>query len=650
MTRRFALSLAAGVLALTASIRPPAAVRADAVVGSGTAASCTESALDAALLAGGRVRFDCGAAPKVIVITAIKNIARDTVLEGDDLIVLSGEDKVGLVRVAAGVAFGLNHMTLTAGHGGSDGGGALFNAGGTVVLDHSTLQDSTADGVAGALVSRGGSVVLSDSEVRGNKGPAAGAIFSTGTLDVLRSTMHDNIAVASGGAMQVYGAVTIRDSTFERNRADEGDGGALYVAKTGRVAMFGTRLSDNGTVAENRYGGGIASSGAVTITDSTLIHNYAYQGGGIRNDHGSLALMGVTLAANAAYGGGGILNDGGAVTLIDSTFEEDRALLAGGGMANNGGTASLDRVTISHCLVGDETHLTSGGGGLYVGSGAVDLTNVTLSGNSAGYGGALFSQDGSTTLGNATLIDNASTVAGDAVYRNGGLVVLRGSILAGRLPMAVRTDIGTVRQQALCGGAITSLGYNLAEDTSCQLNKTGDHDADPALLGPLADNGGPTLTHLPRPDSLAIDTGAPVGCPATDQRGVPRPYGARCDKGAVEYVAPPTATATATATATLPSTVPPSATATSSSPDVPSATPSPSVSPTVSASATTETGPTDVSPSPTATVGPPSPTGPSPVGSETATPTRSTSPTAASTSQPSPSAMSTATVPTGETA
>ena len=55
------------------------------------------------------------------------------------------------------------------------------------------------------------------------------------------------------------------------------------------------------------------------------------------------------------------------------------------------------------------------------------------------------------------------------------------------------------------------------------------------ILAPLADNGGPTLTHALVPDSPAIDA-SPVDaeCAATDQRGNARPQGAMCDIGAFE--------------------------------------------------------------------------------------------------------------------
>jgi hypothetical protein len=62
----------------------------------------------------------------------------------------------------------------------------------------------------------------------------------------------------------------------------------------------------------------------------------------------------------------------------------------------------------------------------------------------------------------------------------------------------------------------------------------GDTFSDPKL-GPLADNGGPTLTMALLPGSPAIDAGNTSLAPATDQRGFPRPAGLAADIGAFEY-------------------------------------------------------------------------------------------------------------------
>ena len=55
------------------------------------------------------------------------------------------------------------------------------------------------------------------------------------------------------------------------------------------------------------------------------------------------------------------------------------------------------------------------------------------------------------------------------------------------------------------------------------------------LFGPLADNGGPTVTHALLPGSPAINTANNATCAATDQRGVARPFGGMCDIGAFEF-------------------------------------------------------------------------------------------------------------------
>jgi len=55
------------------------------------------------------------------------------------------------------------------------------------------------------------------------------------------------------------------------------------------------------------------------------------------------------------------------------------------------------------------------------------------------------------------------------------------------------------------------------------------------MVGPLANNGGPTLTMALLPGSPAIDAADPAAAPATDQRGVPRPVGPAPDIGAFEY-------------------------------------------------------------------------------------------------------------------
>jgi hypothetical protein len=149
-------------------------------------------------------------------------------------------------------------------------------------------------------------------------------------------------------------------------------------------------------------------------------------------------------------------------------------------------------------------------------------------------GGILNGVSGMVTLTNSTLSGNSATVDGGGIW-NAATLTLTSSIVA-------NSPSG-----GDCNGATpTSGGHNLDSDGTCVTSGGTDQPASDPLLGPLADNGGPTLTHLPQIGSPVIDTGGAAPCPtATDQRGVARPQRAACDIGAVEVEpdrVPPTVT------------------------------------------------------------------------------------------------------------
>ncbi|PYJ13001.1 MAG: hypothetical protein DME94_11410, partial [Verrucomicrobia bacterium] len=175
------------------------------------------------------------------------------------------------------------------------------------------------------------------------------------------------------------------------------------------------------------------------------------------------------------------------------------------------------------------------------------VSNSTITGNTArdqaGGGGIDTSSDGQAvaTVANSTLSNNF----GYAGIINDGELTIGNTILkAGARPTIIKVGFGHT----------TSAGYNLSSDNADGLlNGPGDQINTEPMLGPLQDNGGPTLTHALLPGSPAIDAGNPnfTPPPFDDQRGpgFDRVVNGRIDKGSFEVQGPgPTLTPTPTAT------------------------------------------------------------------------------------------------------
>jgi hypothetical protein len=271
-------------------------------------------------------------------------------------------------------------------------------------------------------------------------------------------------------------------------------------------------------------------------------------GGGISNwgnslGGGYLTLTNSTVSGNDARWGGGIVNRyWGTAILTNTTVNENTAEQGGGGIRISGGYLGLSNSTVS----GNATY-TEGGGiritaHLFYDS-TVTVTNSTVSGNTAGVrgGGIANVGDLSPTPHGATFAFTNSTVSGNIASSYGGGIHNSSPWISQTTLSNMIVADNSAPTDANCNGDdATSLGYNLADDASCGFFATGDLVVADAMLGPLADNGGPTETHDLLPGSPAIDAGS-VDCPppATDQRGVARPQGAGCDIGAVEFVPEP---------------------------------------------------------------------------------------------------------------
>ena len=359
-------------------------------------------------------------------------------------------------------------------------------------------------------------------------------------------------ASAGGGGLDFYVAKTGHDTstclvdpclTVAYAVTQAGSGNRIHIAA-------GT-YAENLTVNQNLtfYGAGMnatlldgsglasvivaTSAPTVSIQDLTIRNGNATLGGGIAQYGGTLTLSRVKLTGNLAQSGGGIYSSG-ALSMTDCVVSANNASLDassyGGGLYLTGEAVAVNLVNVT---ISGNTATGNSGGIHNQGTGTLNLTNVTISGNTAKQNGAMSSTNSATlTILNSTIANNHFSAGG----ANGGIgnyatTRFKNTILAGNDGM--NCSNGT-------GGSLVSQGYNLDSGSSCTLTSTGDLQNTDPVLGPLADNGGPTQTHalllasILHARSPAIDAGTNSGCPATDQRGVSRPQGAHCDMGAYE--------------------------------------------------------------------------------------------------------------------
>ena len=132
-----------------------------------------------------------------------------------------------------------------------------------------------------------------------------------------------------------------------------------------------------------------------------------------------------------------------------------------------------------------------------------------------------------TTLRNSTIYANTGITATGGVTNSTGTIIFQNTILAGNVGGNCANAAGAIQSNG---------GYNIDSETTCGFGSgSGSMSSTDPLLGPFGNYGGSTKTVSLLPGSPAIN--AIVGnmnCPATDQRGVLRPQGPRCDIGAFE--------------------------------------------------------------------------------------------------------------------
>jgi len=410
---------------------------------------------------------------------------------------------------------------------------------GALSLSGVTIRNGTALNAAGILNS--GRLQILDSIIENNVATGAGNSVgggignAQGILEMTRVTIRGNSATVNGGGLyNSGGTITMTDCIVENNAATV-DGGGLSIFN-GSLNMTGGFIRNNSAAVD---GGGLSTENAVvTLTDVSVTGNIAAGDGGGLNSIGlaQLRVFNSLISGNTATNGygGGIRNFNATFGLRDSTVSGNQTGRSGGGFDNDTGLAEI----VNSLFQGNAA--VEAGGAINNYFSTLGISNSTISGNQAGtFGGGINNlQSGNLTAVNLTVTANSSTSAGGGIS-NAAVFNIVNSLIAGNAGPAGSRDVV---------GAFSSMGSNLVARVNGATGFTvvGDltgTEASPLnpLLGPLADNGGPTLTHALLAGSPAIDAGRSDGVAPFDQTGTTRVLDGNrdgtfaADIGAVEF-------------------------------------------------------------------------------------------------------------------
>jgi predicted outer membrane repeat protein len=434
----------------------------------------------------------------------------------------------------------------------SERGGAISTTGTVTVASSEFIGNFTTESFAGGGAIYASTIGVSDSEFRYNytlgtfshggaihatwissfancefqinsvKGGLArgGAIYSAYPSSVTATQIQqceflDNSATGNGGALAFSGSLVVTDSILARNTAigTTSAGGGIYNGLTVRLALNNVQLIDN--VAGGDGGG--AYAGRFTAENSVISGNQSGGfGGGVR--------------LNDAYNYGGGISDtiidgnssaregGGIYVLTIARIANSQVSLNTSGWAGGGAGGTGSIIYLKNSLITGNVSSRFGGGLVAV---AVFAYDSTFSNNTSEQSGGGLST-GSGKIYRSTITGNSASAGASGIRggSNASSLTIQNSIISGN----ASNDIEKSSDSAL----VQSQGFNIIGTGTAvsAFNQPGDQTGalDPRLA-PLADNGGPTMTHALLADSPAFNAGDPNavigvdGVPEFDQRG-----------------------------------------------------------------------------------------------------------------------------------
>ncbi len=414
------------------------------------------------------------------------------------------------------------------------GGASIIANTADITISASHFDDN--DGFEGLLIiADSGAVTVTGTTANDNEGNGARFVVEGDTQLVLTGVE------ASGNEYEGF-EIEALDSADVRltdlTADDNGDNGIdLHLESSSALTATGLSANDNG---DNGFE--ISTDGDVVgqISDSVFDDNRD-NGVDVEARGGELTFTRVDTSGNGDSGYLLSLSDAGRVVIAEANID---------GNTDSGIDADIYGSVLD--VLGSTISRNTVGAIFYAEEGSlVSIVNSTVSGNEPGtiqsvfVGGILFDGNASgevpqAVIANSTITDNFSGY--QATPGGVGVIAfalrIENSILAGNGDWSLATQ-GLPAQIVVEHSLLHNAFGDPIVDAAIAAGTGNITDEDP-LLGPLANNGGHTLTQLPQAGSPVIDAGDPAfaGPPTQDQRGQARVQNGRLDMGAVETQVP----------------------------------------------------------------------------------------------------------------
>ena len=358
------------------------------------------------------------------------------------------------------------------------------------------------------------------------------------------------VTPTKGGCIASYSSLYLTDTIVSGcgvvSTTTTARGGGIYAKDltVTRSTITGNSASNGAGTSPRAYafGGGIDSTGAAHLIMSAISNNTVSasgshgeaRGGGFRASTGNVTISMSTISGNSAtatvqpyaVGGGVDIAGGGdrapygvdAVSISATTISNNTAA-NGAGIWFAANSFAANSATIKNSTISSNTATVATGGVVLAGkqfpvTAVLGIYNSTIAFNSGPDYGGLFAGSGNLTMESTIVANNTNTNTVGQAPNNKDVYV---SIFAGQSGAA---------NLVMSSSTIPQKGSFLAVPLG----------TDP-ILGPLQNNGGPTLTHMLLADSPAIGVGSNSQASAFDQRGAghPRMTGTSTDIGAMEF-------------------------------------------------------------------------------------------------------------------